>query len=284
MVTSMRKRPEPEIDFEEELQEEVQDEEVSIPVPGNEPITFKKSDFTCDGAWEWLLSGKELEEDAFIREDDWFRYWLLAMKLLEGTVCCYGEERSGKSLWASFTAKHLHDLFGKQIVANFHLKEGFGDYEYLDLESEFQHEMENLGSLAKGADKMTDTQLAAGTGLSKLFNKVILIDEAQEVVGKDRRTNLSRGFGMMNRLYGHLHNLTIYMSQDMEDFDKRMVWNRKTHEVICGFETMYEETCTYIVRYKKGFSRMMHIQPSSWSHLWDTHELRGMSTSVKIKL
>lgn len=281
MVSALRNKPslaDVAIDLEQP------DEEVSVPIPGGGDVVFRKSDLTCDGAWEWLLAGKELEDDAFIREDEWYKYWLLAMKLTEGTVCCYGEERSGKSLWSSFIAKHLRDLFGKSITANFHLKEGFGKYEYLDLQSEFQGEMEKLGELAKYADKMGESELKEAVKSSKIHNKVILIDEAQEVVGKDRRTNLSRGLGMMNRLFGHLHNLTIYMSQDMEDFDKRMVWNRKTHEVICGFETMYEETCTYIVRYKKGFSRMMHIQPANWAHLWDTHEIRGLSTSVKIKL
>lgn len=282
MVTSTKRRKEelePEV---EEVLEEV--EEVNVPVPDGSQVTFKKSDFTCDGAWEWLLAGKELDSDAFVREDDWYKYWLLAMKLTEGTVCDYGEERSGKSLWASWVAKHLKDLFGIPCTANFHLLEGFGEYEYLDLQSEFQGEMEQLGEIAKGADKMSDAEVAKLCANSKIHRRCIIIDEAQEVVGKDRRTNLSRALGMLNRLHGHLHNLIIYISQDQEDFDRRMVWNRKTHEVICGFETMYEETCTYIVRHKKGFSRMMHIKPANWAYLWNTHELRGLTTTVKIKL
>jgi hypothetical protein len=284
MVTSVKNKP----ILEEEIEEpEIVDEneEVNIEVPDGSQVTFKRSDFTCDGAWDWLINGKELDEDAFIDEANWWRYWLLAMKLTEGTVCCYGEERSGKSLWATFIAKQLKDLFGKQVTANTHLKgEGFGAYEYLDPASDFQREMDNLHKLAENSEGMNETQIAKGLTNNKIHNRCIIIDEAQEVVGKDRRTNLSRGLGMMNRLYGHLHNLTIYLSQDMEDFDKRMVWNRKTHEVICGFETMYEDTCTYIVRHKKGFSRMMHIQPNNWKHLWDTHELRGLSTGGKIRL
>ena len=282
MVTTLKNKPILEEEIEEVTENET--EEVTIDVPNGSQVVFKRSDFTCDGAWEWLLNGKELDEDAFIEEANWWRYWLLAMKLTEGTVCCYGEERSGKSLWAVFIAKQVKELFNKKVTANTHLSAGFGAYEYLDPASDFQREMDNLHKLAENSEGMSEVEIAKGLKDCKLHDRIIIIDEAQEVVGKDRRTNLSRGLGMMNRLYGHLHNLTIYLSQDMEDFDKRMVWNRKTHEVICGFETMYEETCTYIVRHKKGFSRMMHVQPKNWKHLWDTHELRGLSTGSKIRL
>lgn len=278
-----------------EQEEIITDQKGIIEVPGGKPYIFTRDKFTCEGAWEWFWGGQELDEDAFINKDDWRAYFLLSMKLTEGTVCVYGEERSGKSLVASYLGSMIQRLFGKKTTANFHLEPGYGQYEYIDFDTirdnvsgentnEFQREMQMLGELAKRENELTDQQLFELCSKSKLYNRCIIVDEAQEYVGKDRRTNLSRALGMLNRLHGHLHNITFYLSQDKDDFDIRMVWKRKTHEIVCAYESMYEETCTYIVKHKKGYTRMMNISPKDWVHLWKSTNLRGLSAGGKIKL
>ncbi len=257
-----------------------------IEIPGASPFIICPEDMSCEGAWRWLLAGKELEDDAFIDYDNYTRYWLLMMRLTEGTVVISGDERSGKSLLASWLGYKLKTLFkGKKVTANFYLREGFGEYEYLDPTSEFQAEMEKLAAVAEREKDLDDDGLFKLLKHIKLWNRIILLDEAHEIAEKSRRTNLTRALGSLNRLYRHLHNLTIYISQDKEDFDKRMIFNRRTHTISCAYESTYKETCSYIITYKRAnFSRPLHLQPADWAHLWKSENIRGLSQSVKIKL
>jgi hypothetical protein len=257
-----------------------------VEIPGAAPFIISPEDMTCEGAWRWLLAGKELDADAFIKYDDYVKYWLLMMRLTEGTVVVSGDEGSGKSLWGSWISYKLKNLFvGKKVTANFYLSEGFGEYEYLDPASEFQGEMEKLAAVASKENELDDEELFKLLKNIKLYNRVLLFDEAHEIAEKSRRTNLTRALGSLNRLFRHLHNLTIYISQDKEDFDKRMIFNRRTHTISCSHESMYLNTCTYLVSYKRSnFTRMMHLQPADWAHLWKSENIRGLSQSVKIKL
>jgi hypothetical protein len=274
------------VEPEEKRPEEL--EAVKVDVPGCPPVIFAVTDFSCREAWECFLAGKPLDPDAFMEteagQDQWKRYFFLSIGLTEGVVMVYGAEGSGKSLFASYLAYQYKRLFLKPCTLDWYPLPGFGPYDHIDVEN-LPEEFEKIAKLAKDEDKITDDQLAELCKNLKLYNRVFGIDEAYEKVDKSRRTNISIAYGRLNRLWRHFHNLMIYISPDEDDFDRRMVWKRRTHTVSCGKDTIYEDTCSYTIKQRRtGLVRQMHLKPENWLHLWKSHNLRGITQTFKMKI
>ena len=253
----------------------------SVDVPGGNPVTFSIDDFTSREAWFDLLAGREIFQSDFCVEDTWRRYDYLSMGLTEGVVSDTGLERSGKTLWGVHTAHHLARLFNKKAVLNFHPKPEFGPYTFLD-EKVFVEAWEELTKIAKKGGKPDNQKVIDALAL---YNAVIVIDEAHKVLHCRRGMSAyAMLLGDVIKEWGHNHNLIILLTPNVKELDKKLVLDRRTHVVTCGYQTFFEKTSSYIIYSNRHDRKVVkHIKPENWGHLWDSWNVQGMRVALTTK-
>jgi hypothetical protein len=267
---------------------DIDDRPREIPVPGCQPIIFRPKDFVNELSWVRFLIDEQLTENDFADVDQWKRYFYWTLGLLNGGVIIIGgPEGNGKSCWMYYTAYHMRDLFGKKCTFDVAPKNTFGAYSLLDEDTEFQDQLRAFGKLALMEKKVENgeaTREDFDKELSKLelYNRVIGTDEAYEKLDKSHRTNYSKDIGKLVRKWRHYYNLFMFVSPDPRDIDRRMVYDRRSHEVRCWGEVMYEGVLTYEILWKrKGVKKVQHITPAKWSFLWETHNIIGQRVLSK---
>jgi len=256
-------------------------------IPGCDPVRFWGSDLTSEKAWRRIQKGfPYLRERDFAARGQFEKYWLVSAGLVAGAVMVSGLERSGKSLWVSHLAYQSKKHFGKRCTLNYKPKKGFGEFDYLDNEGLIQ-EIDNLRRITGLANDLTEDDEVSPEVEEELrncllYNRIFVVDEAYQELDKGRRTNLTRAYGRLVRQWGHLHSLFVFVSPDAEDFDVRMIWKRRTHEVKT---TYYRGQCYYNILWKThGIVKTQQLNPANWGHLWNSWNLVGGGTSLKVKL
>lgn len=260
----------------------VDDTPRALPVPGGKSIVFLPSDFTNRRAWERLCLGYELRGEDFKDLNMWKRYWYLAYSLTEGTIIVSGPEGSGKSQWMYYTAYHMRELFGKGCTFDIEPKDTFGPYRSID-DASFVEELSKFKEIAvmeKALERKDITREAFEEALNdvKLFNAVIGIDEAYDKLEKARRGNFAVNLGRLIRKYRHFHNLFILLSPDAKDIDRRMAWQRRTHEVHCYFDGIRGHPCRYNIWWRRPNNWTgQQLTPANWAFLWESENIIGTS-------
>ena len=276
------------IDIEEETGEEIEVNEFTpraIDVRGYGEVIFEPDDFTSDEAWFDFLDGKEVYQDDFTDNDQWLKYDYIRLRLFRGCVVCSGKERGGKTLWAAKTAYLMKRLFGKKVVANFHLKPGFGEYTYLD-ESVYVEAWEKLTDVAKNGGKVSSDEMQKELAL---YNAVVIIDEAHKVLHCRRGMSAyALLLGDSIKEWGHNQNLIILITPNPKELDKKLVLARRTHAVTCKYEYFYEETSSYWISLLDDNGMpittvIRHTQPKDWGHLWHSENIQGMRPVLRTK-
>ncbi len=261
--------------------------EARLPVPDGKDIIISRDDFTNDRAWERLVIGMSLDVSDFKDFNLWKRYWYIANGLTEGCICVGGPEGYGKSLWMYKTGYDMRELFGKGCTFDVPPKETFGTYRTIDDET-FIEELNKFKEIArlekaKECGEVTDEEFDKALNSVKLFNSVIGVDEAYDRLDKSRRGNFAVNMGHLVRKYRHYHNLFIFVTPDLDDIDKRMVFRRRTHEVRCFFDGIPGHPCRFNIWYRRPNRWTTHeLIPSNWSKLWETHNIIG-GTVLPIK-
>ncbi len=282
----------------------VDDTPRALLVPGGKDIILEPKDFTSWRSWERLCLGYPLIERDFVDKNNYKRYFYLIIHGLEGVEVIGGLEGSGKSLKGYYDGWNLRELFGKGFTCDIPPKETFGySYEYVEQfiwgESEFNpvpqktlggyrsiddmsftDELKKFSEIAKmekakekGQIKVEEYEEALND--IKLFNSVIMIDEAYDRLEKARRGNFAVNLGHFIRKYRHYHNLFILISPDMDDIDRRMAFRRRTHEVHCHKDD-YTGRCRYRILHRKtGHWTSHELTPQRWNFLWETHNVIG---------
>ncbi len=289
----------------------VDDTPRALIVPGGKDIVLTPKDFTSWRSWERLCLGYALNDYDFADPRMYKRYWLLVHKLVEGVIVIGGLEGSGKSLEGYYLGWNHRELFNKGFTCDIPPKETFGyAYEYAQQfvwnemtydptpvktlggyrsidDMSFVDELKKFGEIAKmekdkerGKISVEDYESALND--IKLFNSVIMIDEAYDRLEKSRRGNFAVNLGHFIRKYRHYHNLFILISPDMDDIDRRMAFKRRTHEIHCNKDD-YSGKCRYRILFRKQQVWTSHeLTPQRWSFLWETHNVIG-GTILPIK-
>lgn len=289
----------------------VDDTPRALIVPGNKDIVLTPDDFTSWRSWERLCLGYTLNERDFVDSRMYKRYWLLCYKLHSGVVVIGGQEGSGKSLEGYYLGWNSRELFGKGFTCDVPPKETFGysheyakqfvwqeeiynptpqktlgGYRSID-DVSFIEELKKFGEIAKmekdkEKGKMSTEDYEEALNDVKLFNSVIMIDEAYDRLDKSRRGNFAVNLGHFIRKYRHYHNLFILISPDMDDIDRRMAFRRRTHEIHCNKDD-FTGRCRYRILFRKSQSWTSHeLTPQRWSFLWETHNVIG-GTILELK-
>jgi hypothetical protein len=251
-----------------------------------------------------------MERD-FVDVKNYKRYWMLVHKLTEGVVVIGGMEGSGKSLEGYYLGWNARELFGKGFTCDIPPKETFGySYEYAEQfvweevkfdpppqktlggyrsidDTSFVEELKKFGEIAKmekakEKGQIKSEEFASALNDIKLFNSVIMIDEAYDRLEKARRGNFAVNLGHFIRKYRHYHNLFILISPDMDDIDRRMAFKRRSHEIHCNKDD-FTGRCRYRILWRKAGSWTSHeLTPQRWSFLWETHNVIG-GTVLEVK-
>ena len=245
-------------------------------------------------SWQRFLEGKALRESDFLEKDNYTRYFLLNMELVDwATVVITGQKRSGKSLFMVWLASTLREMFSKGITLNFRpregnyeAKEGFGKYFYLT-EQTLLDENVKITELAerKDANELTE-QINYLTTLSSLYNHIIGLDEARKWLGKYKQNGrISQVLTELKDLAGHYHNIFLYsMPNALEELGRYTVLNDRTHEIHCSFNTHFVGCSTYAIKHiNTGRVRWMHLPAKKFGYLWNSWNLIGMSKPITSK-
>lgn len=248
---------------------------------------FKREDFAYEISWKKYLNGELLRELDFVNKELYTKWWLIDFNLVEYAVLVIsGEKRSGKSLFMTWLAKRLRDYFGKGVTLNYRPKEAFGEYDYI-VEQSFLEEWVKLTELADRKDtNLLVHHLEELTKLSKFYNRFIGIDEARKWVWKRRPSaRILKYMGELIDLVGHNHLVVAFACPRAERVvDEITIWENRTHEVYCGFNTMYLNHATYNIKHKDtGRIRTLHLSAPDNANLWETHNIIAMSRPITKK-
>jgi hypothetical protein len=252
-----------------------------------EQLAFSRDSFTHELSWKKFLDDKNLVKEDFIDKDDYARYYLLSLELVDyANVIITGQKGGGKSLWMTWLAHELSRLFDKPSTLNYRPKDGFGDYHYLT-EQSFLDEWVKLTEVAdrKDANEISKN-LRELTKFSVFYNHTIGIDEARKWATKYRSNARILGYiGELVDLSRHNHNVILFaMPNAFNMLNRDTVLENRTHEVHCSFNTHYWGCATYAIKHiNSGKTRWMHLSAKKFSHLWQSWNIIGMSRPITKK-
>lgn len=253
-----------------------------------EDLAFRREDFAYEISWKKYLNSEKLRDFDFISKDNYDRYWLMDIELVDyAVVIVSGLKGSGKSLIGTWLAKTNKDLFGKGATLNYRPKDAFGYYNYMT-EQTFLDEWVKLTELADREDcNEIINNLAELTNKSQFYNRSIIIDEAKKWVWKRRSS--SRMLGYVTELVDlsrHNHNVMLFMCPNAENIvDRITIWEGRTHEIYCSFNTSFQGFATYqIVHRNTGKVRWLHLSAEKYSDLWESNNLIAMSRPITKKM
>lgn len=252
-----------------------------------EELAFTREDFAYEISWQKFLHGERLRPLDFKDEDKYTIYFLLELELVDyAVVIISGLKGSGKSLFDTWISYKLKQLFGKGATLSYRPKDSFGEYEYIN-EQLFIDEWVKLTELADREDSNSLIEnLRELTRYSAFYNRAIAFDEARKWVWKRKPNAKLLGYiGELVDLVRHNHNVILFSCPSADKVvDEITIWDNRTHEIHCGFNTTYLGCASYQIRHRNsGKIRTLHLPANVWGQYFETHNIIGMSKPVTKK-
>jgi hypothetical protein len=261
---------------------------VSMNIAGCDPLVIGRDDITSTKSWYKLSIKRDwkLQESDFVDKDMFYRYFLVSLGLLEyPMVIIVGREGGGKSLCLAWMAYQISRLFGKRCTLDWTPPhpELFGNYFNLK-DDAFVKKIEgdlntliNITALENREPTMSELRSLA------LYNTVIALDEGDSYADKASRTNLTKLIGKLIRRRRHFHTGIFMSFVDPDDADNRLVFKRRTHQISCTKDELHNGLCSFLIENKlTNAYKYVHLDPSEWTDLWNTHNLVQMSHDVDL--
>jgi hypothetical protein len=249
-------------------------------------LFFERNDFIYRESWIKYIRGAKLRKEEFKDEDKFWMYFLLRLDIVNYAVIIIdGLKRSGKSLFASWLAWQLRRLFGKNATLNYHPKEGFGKYHYIN-EELFIEEWVKLTKLADREDaNQLIHDLTKMTALSPFYNATIVIDEAKKWAWKRKPNARLLGYLLeLADLVGHNHNVMLFMCPNAEKVVDFNIWDGRTHVIHPSFNTVYKNCATYsILNRNTKQVEWLHLPAPKYGFLWESENLIAMGRPLTKK-
>lgn len=250
-------------------------------------LAFRREDFAYEISWQKFLHGERLRPLDFRDQQKYTMYFLLDLELVDYAVIVLGGLKGGgKSLFATWLAKQNKDLFGKGATMNYRLYDNFGEYNYINKQT-FIDEWVKLTSLADREDTNSLIErLVELTKYSAFYNRTIVFDEAKKWVWKRRPMAKTLEYcSELVDIVRHNHNVMVFACPNAENIvDVETIWEGRTHEIHCGFNTTYLGCATYQIKHRNsGKIRTLHLPADKWGQYYETHNLIGMSIPITAK-
>lgn len=249
-----------------------------------EELAFTREDFTSLMSYIKFSNGNRLRETDFVDKDKYTMWWLLDLELCDyAVVMVDGLRGSGKSLFGAWLADRNNKLFGKGVTTNCRLKDTFGEFDMID-EKIFIDEWVKLTELADREDaNELIKNIAELTKYSMFFNRTITIDEARKWIWRRRpNARILKYIGELIDVCRHNHDVIVFSCANLENIaDVHTVWDNRTHEINCSFNTTYKGYATYSIKHRNtGKVRWLHLSAVENAHLWESENLVGMSKPI----
>ena len=193
--------------------------------------------------------------------------WLLDMT--RGLVLVVGQVRNGKTLFLAWLGHSLKKYFGQPVVADFPLKPGFGENEYLPKQN-FITELKKMGDITERAREIGSEQ-AFREGDSKFYKATVLLDESHKELNKRRgQSNLAILITETFTLWGHYQCLFVVASPTWNLLERVRFDDFITHEVGARFNEA-TGTCQYsiYIRQYHAYKRIT-LTVADWTHIFDS--------------
>lgn len=252
-----------------------------------EELAFCRDDFTTYISWIKYCRGEKLREFDFVDKDKYTMWFLLELELVNfAVVMVDGLKGSGKSLFGAWVADRNNKLFGKGVTTNCKLKDTFGQFNLVD-EKIFINEWIKLTELADRDDSNDLIRnIVELTKYSMFYNRTILIDEARKWIWKRRpHSRMLQYIGELIDVSRHNHDVILFSCANLEHIaDVQTIWENRTHEVNCSFNTTYRGYATYSIKHRNTNKiRWLHLEASKYAALWESESLVGMSKPLSKK-
>jgi hypothetical protein len=279
---------------------------ICIPVDGNPsllpPLVIARDDLTNNRAWGKLEEDKYfpfLEVQDFTDTGLYEKYWFASLGFLEYPyLFVVGAKGDGKSLFLNYVLHKITKYYGKKATINWvgenaklispYNKWEIGDktepyYSLTDEDyvSKIQDEINELAhTMAVERRKPTKKELEALI----LFNAMFCIDEGSGVAGKGLGTNMIKLLGMIADRQRHLFLGMAISFVKPQDASGSLIADNATHIINCSRNVYYRGACSYrIFSKRQGITKMLHLKPEEWVHLWDSHNLVAINSAVNVQ-
>lgn len=265
---------------------------------GIEPLLLTRESMTSNYAW-YILAKKNksnaerkraamLEEKDFKDHDDYIKYFLLSLGLLEFPVVAVGgEPESGKSLFMAWLTYQKHRLFGKKACLDWTPPESkyFGAYHNF-LDSDFQNRIVDEFDIMHRIEQETGQAIPLEVRKKIiLFNAEMGLDEADGYAHKQMQTNTTKVLGMTFRRRRHLFTgITLVMINPQEFAE--VVLSQISHTVTCYYEGHFPDTCSMLIEDVRkggtGLAKWLWLKPQKYLPLWDSHNIPAMTHRTNV--
>jgi len=259
---------------------------IEIPVAGCDPVVIADEDMASDKAWYRLSMKKDfmLQREDFVNDDSFWRYFLVTTGLLQyPLVIIYAKEGEGKSLGMAFLVHKITTLFNKRSTLDWSppnpklFPNRFNLYD----EDFTEKIVDELNRLKKFGNEVPESELEKLI----IYNTVFGLDECDGYGDIQSQTNLVKLIGRIARRRRHFHTGIFMCYVDPNDVPRRIIFDRRSHEITCAKDAVYKGFITYMVnnRYTKVV-KYFHLDPADCADagLWNSHNLVSVSHDVDI--
>ena len=268
-------------------------------IAGCEPLIINRSDVVSKKAWYNLTVNNSpyLGVEDFFDYELYTKYFYVTTGLLDyAMTIIYGDEGGGKSLVMNWLTFEFLRLFGKRCVLGFtppnpSIWGDYYDFSEEDFRVKIQTEMNILESVERQAKR-------EGKRLSKeaykhliIHNSTVALDESDSIADKANQTNLTKFVGRVIRRRRHSDTCIFMAYVDLYDVPLRLIGKRATHQIECAKDMNRKGWCVYTIlttknreNAKAGTRKLLHLDPSALTWLWDSKQSVGISHEQDIYL
>lgn len=266
---------------------------------GFDPVVITMDDVNDIYVW-WKLAvdhSPYLEQYDFKNYNTYIKYFMITLGLMEYSLAIVsGDEGSGKSLGIARLTYEMVRQFGKRATLDWTPPNPalFGKFHSMydeDFTDRVQNDLNRLARL----EKQLNGQAVPMEELAKciVYNAVLGLDECDSYAEKSLRTNLTRLIGRLVRRRRHYYLNILMAFVDADDADKRMIFNRRTHEITCykdAFPIAYPGYCSYLIKDVRrggagtGIQKWLHLNPEDNTPLWRSHNMVSVSHDTYVNL
>jgi hypothetical protein len=250
------------------------------------PAVFCRDDMTSAMAWVRLIAkDTTLQEDDFVKPEQYWRYLILILHLLEySCILIAGQEGGGKSLLMAVLTSMCINLFPPKaavldwfppVPEKYNVSKPYYKLKDSNFTDRVMKDLNKVNNMDHEPTKEDREKLI-------ISNSIMGLDECSSYGTTNHYTNLMELLVRLSERRRHFDLSIITVWQDPKRIPGS-IYDRRTHEISCFGDYPVEGVCTYYIFHKKtGTYRYIPIVAEQWKDYWNTKSWTPISHEIPV--